>query len=89
MTNQPPHFPASPHAFVNFNARRREGLSLVSRRGMLKTGFAGIAGLTLPALLEQRAAAAAADKPIGGKSVILLWMAGGPSHIDTWDPPVN
>lgn len=21
-----------------------------------------------------------------GKSVILLWMAGGPSHIDTWDP---
>jgi hypothetical protein len=22
----------------------------------------------------------------GGKSCILLWMAGGPSHIDTWDP---
>jgi hypothetical protein len=20
-----------------------------------------------------------------GKSVILLWMTGGPSHIDTWD----
>jgi hypothetical protein len=26
------------------------------------------------------------SKPIrGNKSVILLWMAGGPSHIDTWD----
>ena len=26
------------------------------------------------------------ERPGKGKSVILLWMAGGPSHIDTWDP---
>src|SRR5262245_57224710 len=39
-----------------------------------------------------RLAALAADQP-RPKACILLWMAGGPSHIDTWDPkpdaPVN
>ena len=43
-----------------------------------------MAGLSLPRLLEQRAKAGLTQAP-GGKSVILLWMAGGPSHIDTWD----
>jgi len=54
---------------------------------MLKAGLAGIAGLSLPGLLRARAIAAQASQPIPtGKSVILLWMAGGPSQIDTWDP---
>jgi hypothetical protein len=54
---------------------------------MLKAGFAGIAGLTLPELLRARSEAVAMGTPLPGrKSVILLWMAGGPSHIDTWDP---
>lgn len=80
-------FHAHPHAFGSFHGREREGLALVSRRGMLKASFAGLGGLTLPGLLQTRAQAAAAGQPIGGnKSVILLWMAGGPSHIDTWDP---
>jgi hypothetical protein len=58
-----------------------------SRRNLLKAGWAGMAGLSLPALLRGRARAAEAGRPIrGAKSVILLWMAGGPSHIDTWDP---
>ena len=75
------------HAFSMLNARRREGLSLVTRRGMVKSGMAGMAGLTLPALLRLRADAAQTGKPVpSGKSVILLWMAGGPSQIDTWDP---
>lgn len=75
------------HAFVHFNARQREGLTLLSRRNMLKAGLAGIAGLTVPDLLRHRAAAAETGRSTpNGKSVILLWMAGGPSHIDTWDP---
>ena len=84
------------HAFRFFNAREREGLVFAGRRGMLKAGLAGFAGLTLPNLLRARADAAAGHGPDGhrpegnrgaknGKSVILLWMAGGPSHIDTWD----
>ncbi|HXG11454.1 MAG TPA: DUF1501 domain-containing protein, partial [Gemmataceae bacterium] len=75
------------HAFTHFNPLDREGLVLLSRRNMLKAGLAGIAGLTVPALLRSRAEAAAAGRSIKGhKSVILLWMTGGPSHIDTWDP---
>lgn len=54
---------------------------------MLKAGIAGVAGLSLPQLLQTRAEAAAAGQSLKGrKSVILLWMAGGPSQIDTWDP---
>ncbi|MCA9123500.1 MAG: DUF1501 domain-containing protein [Planctomycetaceae bacterium] len=86
MSTQLPQSPGAPHAFTDFNARRREGLTLVSRRGMIKTGLAGMVGISLPALLEQRAKATLAGKHMRNKSVILLWMAGGPSHIDTWDP---
>jgi len=72
------------HAFADFNARRPEGVMLVGRRSMLKASMAGIAGLSLPGLLRARQAQA---KTTTGsrKSVILLWMAGGPSHIDTLD----
>lgn len=75
------------HAFRHWNARTREGVRLVDRRGMVKASLAGVAGLSLPELLRQRAAAGSRGGATGsGKSVILLWMAGGPSHIDTWDP---
>jgi hypothetical protein len=74
------------HAFTDYHGTTREGLTLVDRRSMLKAGLAGIAGLSLPALLQTRAAAAATGKKTRSpKSVILLWMTGGPSHIDTWD----
>lgn len=75
------------HAFGDFHGRDREGLVLRDRRGMLKAGFAGIAGLSLPGLLKARAESVKQNRPIAsGKSVILLWLAGGPSHLDTWDP---
>ena len=75
------------HSFENFQGRSREGLTLTDRRGMLKAGIAGIAGLSLPDLLKAQAqAASSGGSATTGKSVILLWMAGGPSHIDTWDP---
>lgn len=75
------------HAFGDLYGRTHEGLTLVSRRGMLKAGLAGMAGLSLPHLLQTRAAAAQSGRGMNShKSVILLWMAGGPSHIDTWDP---
>jgi hypothetical protein len=73
-----------PHAFTSFRPLEREGLALPSRRNLLKAGLAGIAGLSLPGLLRAQAEGAATAKR--GKSLILLWMTGGPSHIDTWDP---
>src|SRR5437764_2853008 len=55
-----------------------------SRRWFLQTGLAGLAGLSLPDLLRCRARGAAGSA--GRKAVILLWLSGGPSHLDTWDP---
>ena len=57
-----------------------------SRRGFLQTGLAGMAGLSLPGLLQQRALALSSGKPARKTSVILFWLSGGPSHIDMWDP---
>jgi hypothetical protein len=81
-------FPHShPHAFAHWNPLRREGLVCASRRNMVKAGMAGIAGLTLPDLLQVRHQAVAAGRSVStSKSIILLWMTGGPSQIDTWDP---
>jgi uncharacterized protein (DUF1501 family) len=56
-----------------------------SRRWFLQTGLAGLAGLSLPDLLRYRAQAAA-SRATDRKAVILIWLSGGPSHIDTWDP---
>lgn len=74
------------HAFTDYYPLEREGLTVLSRRNMLKAGLAGMAGLSVPNLLRAKANAAEQGKPISHKSVILLWMTGGPSHIDTWDP---
>ena len=55
-----------------------------TRRAVLKAGLLGAAGLSLADLL--RSDASATEKQSGtDKSVILLWMRGGPSHIDMWD----
>lgn len=74
------------HGFLFLNARAPEGLRVFSRRSVLKAGLAGLAGLTLPGLLRVRADAKGRGNSVSAnKSVILLWMTGGPSHIDTWD----
>lgn len=76
----------SHHAFTDYYPLVNEGLTVRSRRNMLKAGLAGMAGLSVPNLMKIRAAAAESSRPMSHKSVILLWMTGGPSHIDTWDP---
>src|SRR4051812_48001704 len=59
----------------------------VTRRSVLKAGFLGLAGLSLPDLLRARAgaangAASAADE----MSVIMVWLDGGPPQHETYDP---
>jgi hypothetical protein len=71
------------HAFGFMQPRAREGLVVHGRRSVLKTGLAGLGALSLPALMRLRAEG---QLKRSGKSVILLWMTGGPSQIDTWDP---
>jgi len=60
---------------------------LMSRREALKRGLLGTAGLALVDPLARRVQAA----PAKGKarSVIQIWMWGGPSHLDTFDPKPN
>jgi hypothetical protein len=55
----------------------------MSRRTALKAGFMDLLGLTLPDLLRLRAEGAASSED---KAVILIWLDGGPSHIETYDP---
>lgn len=61
----------------------REG---VSRRDLLKVGSLSVLGLSLPELFRMPQAAAAANGSKQAKNCILLFLNGGPSHIDTWDP---
>ncbi len=57
-----------------------------TRREFLRVGTLGMAGLTLPGLLAARAQAAAAGKAVKSTSVVWLWLAGGPSHVETFHP---
>jgi uncharacterized protein (DUF1501 family) len=57
-----------------------------SRRTFLQAGALAIGGLTLPDLLRLRAAQPSAANR---KSVILIWQAGGPSHLDMYDLKPN
>ena len=63
---------------------RADDCSGLSRRSFLSIGGLATFGLSLPAFLRARESVLAADR----KSVncILMWMQGGPSHIDSFDP---
>src|SRR5260221_11214587 len=67
--------------FIGRGLRNCDG---VSRRTFLKVGALAVGGLSLPGLLRLRAQAAPGTST-PRKSVILLWLAGGPSHIDMYD----
>jgi hypothetical protein len=60
-----------------------------TRRDFLKVGALGLGGLLLPDLLRARAAAAAAGRPTRSTAVVWLWLGGGPSHIETFDPKMS
>jgi hypothetical protein len=64
----------------------------LTRRDLLRVGGTGILGLSLASLLKLQAFAREAPKPAGGpgwgsaKSVVMIYLQGGPSHLDLWDP---
>src|SRR5437764_8063446 len=58
-----------------------------SRRDFLRAGFLGLGGLSLPWLLEQKARAASSDPAyVRDKAVVLIFLGGGASHIETFNP---
>jgi hypothetical protein len=65
-----------------------------TRRDFLRVGGSGMLGLSLGSMLNLRAQAA--NTEIGGgpgwgkaKSIIMVYLQGGPSHLDLWDPKEN
>src|SRR6059036_3048086 len=63
--------------------RGRPNCAGFSRRTALKAGFLGVSGLTLADRLQLEAQGAATRKDT---SVILIWLDGGPSQLETYDP---
>jgi hypothetical protein len=63
--------------------------ALLSRRDLLRVGSLSLAAAALPVWLSApaRARTTAPSRPAGRvRSVIVLWMAGGVTHIDSFDP---
>ena len=69
-----------------------------TRRDILRLGGSAMLGLTLGDMLKLQATAAESGAPastVGGpgwgkaKSVVLIYLQGGPSHLDLWDPKEN
>lgn len=58
-----------------------------SRRDFLRVGALG--GLTLPMLLQGRARAASEGRATRDTSVVWLWLSGGPTHVETFDPKLT
>ena len=58
----------------------------LTRRDFLHAGSLAMLGLTLPSFLALKAAGAVKDRDI---NCIMLFLVGGPSQIDTWDPKPN
>lgn len=67
---------------LTFFGRRQSFCDGVSRRNFLALGGLAFGGLTLPQLL--RAESLAGPKATK-KSIINIWLPGGPSHMDTFD----
>ncbi len=67
----------------NFFGPERRFRGNLSRRDVLQVGSLSVAGLTLADIL--RSQALGAQEPVRPKSVIMIWMRGGPSHIDSFD----
>lgn len=61
-----------------FRTRHCQGMD---RRAFLRAGFSVPLALGLPSLLES-----AADEDRKANSVLLIWLGGGPSHLDLFDP---
>jgi len=67
----------------------------VSRRELLRVGGSAVFGFSLANLFGLRDATASDSPTYGGpgfdraKSVILIYLQGGPSHLDLWDPKDN
>ena len=71
--------PAAEHLSLGLN-------QLLTRRDLLRVASVGVAGSLLPCGARAAAGKAGAATGATARSVIVLWMAGGVTHIDSFDP---
>jgi len=71
------------------DSRRMRHCQGWTRREFLRVGSLGAAGLSLPALLAAKAGAAGRPEWVRDKSVVLLFLQGGPPQIETFDPKMD
>ena len=67
-------------------SRRNPDCDGRSRRDFLKIGALGTTGVMLPDLLRARATANSTSR---NTSVVWLWLGGGPTHVETFDPKMS
>ncbi len=63
-----------------------------TRRDILRVGASGMLGMSLGGMLELQAGQAQLHGGPGwgkAKSIIMVYLQGGPSHLDLWDPKEN
>ena len=60
-----------------------------SRRDFLRVGGLALGGLSLPSLLASQAAALQSGRPVRDKSVVFVFMHGGPTQTETFDPKMT
>jgi hypothetical protein len=65
--------------------RRRPDCDGTTRRDFLKVGALAGTGVALPDLLRARAA----NRSSRNTSVVWLWLGGGPTHVETFDPKMS
>jgi hypothetical protein len=71
---------------LTFFGRSQQYCDGVFRRDFLRVGALTVGGLTMADLLRHQAQAAAAGQPVQrGKSVIMIYLPGGPTHLDMYD----
>lgn len=68
----------------------------ITRRDILRVGGSSMLGMSLGGLLKLQSASASVISPAAeapgwnkAKSIIMVYLQGGPSHLDLWDPKEN
>jgi hypothetical protein len=72
-----------------FTTRQGPSCDGVSRRDFLKAGALGMSAFGLADLLQARALARSRGESTRNTSVVWLWLGGGPTHIETFDPKMS
>ena len=72
-----------------YSSRRGRDCEGHTRRDFLRIGTLGLSSFTLPGLLRAQATTAEQGGEVKQKSVIWVWLAGGPTHIETFDPKMT